>query len=708
MPDERTVNIQGIVSGSPIITGDANTVIQYLTAPIRRLPMDYASRIQDFLTLYLGTPERPVPFGGRDDKLRDLDAWLSDPDRPYALLTAPAGRGKSALLVRWLTSLRTRQPDLKTVFVPVSIRFSTNLASVTFASLAAQLARAFDEDVPTDANTPDEVWRGLCRSYLDRKPPSGGLLVVLDGLDEAANWRPDGALFPQHPLPGLKVLVSARLTVDRPRADDWQRALVWQRLNVTRLDLLPLNHLGLRDVLEKMGVPLDELARQPFIVEELYRLTEGDPLLTGLYVADLWAQGEAVRRLKPEDLRSLRPGYEGYIERWWDDQRVLWGVQSPLREAGVRAVLNLLATALGPLRKEDLLVLADPSAGLDSWTLEDSLRPLARFVVLSGDGYVFAHPRLGEYFWNKLTPNEQRKMEERFLSWGRDVLAKLQSSALSPQQAPPYVVRYYRIHMERAGLPLSDLRPLVETYAWAQAWEMLEGALGSYLSDVQAVWKRASEENCCAAERNDHTPYLGLEIRCALIEASVHSLAANLPTALLAALVKHGMWTMPQALVYLRQMPHENHRAEALVALAECITAEVLLAEVLAVAREIKDDWKRAEVLAAVAARAPAAVLAAVLAAARAIEDDWWRAEVLAAVAERVPDLWPEVLAAAREIGDVEKRAEVLATVAERLANRPRAWLYPCWVETLPVLASRVRPDLLSDLRALAPLIHAL
>ncbi|MGC8947416.1 MAG: hypothetical protein ACP5N6_14815 [Anaerolineae bacterium] len=35
-------------------------------------------------------------------------------------------------------------------------------------------------------------------------------------------------------------------------------------------------------------------------------------------------------------------------------------------------------------------------------------------------------------------------------------------------------------------------------------------------------------------------------------------------------------------------------------------------------------------------------------------------------------------------------------------------WLYPCWAETLPLLARRRRKDLLSDLRALAPVIHAL
>ena len=216
LAEARSVHIGGLVSQSAIVTGDANVVIQYFTKPVRSLPTDYAAHIEEFLTAYLGTPERPVPFGGREDALAALDAWLDDPATPYLLLTAPAGLGKSALLVRWLARLRETHPDLPTVFVPVSIRYSTNLSTVTFAALAAQLARVYGEEVPTDPNTPAPVWKGICASYLRREPPTGHLLVVLDGLDEAADWDVDASLFPQVPPPGLKVAVSARLTATVP------------------------------------------------------------------------------------------------------------------------------------------------------------------------------------------------------------------------------------------------------------------------------------------------------------------------------------------------------------------------------------------------------------------------------------------------------------------------------------------------------------
>jgi hypothetical protein len=53
-------------------------------------------------------------------------------------------------------------------------------------------------------------------------------------------------------------------------------------------------------------------------------------------------------------------------------------------------------------------------------------------------------------------------------------------------------------------------------------------------------------------------------------------------------------------------------------------------------------------------------------------------------------------------------RAEALAALAPRLAELPRPALYPLWDETLSHRARRTRPDLLADLRALVPVIHAL
>ncbi|GCE21926.1 hypothetical protein [Dictyobacter kobayashii] len=65
-----------------------NTVINTFTQGLRALPTDVVTRVKNFLIEYLGKPEQPVPFGGRERDLRHLDEWLEDPQAPPYLLLA--------------------------------------------------------------------------------------------------------------------------------------------------------------------------------------------------------------------------------------------------------------------------------------------------------------------------------------------------------------------------------------------------------------------------------------------------------------------------------------------------------------------------------------------------------------------------------------------------------------------------------------------
>ena len=201
MSGERGISAGGNVIGSILITGDYN-IIQGIT----HLPTDYGTRIRNFIIEYT------VPFGGRDQALAKLDAWLNDPDAyPYLLLAASAGRGKSALLVRWLERLRRRDPDLPLVFVPVSLRFNTASQAVFFAALAARLAHLYGEAVHADLSHAPDFWRGMVGSFLSQPSPKGRLLVVLDGLDEATDW------------PGRTSSPFSR----RPACTWWSRPATW-------------------------------------------------------------------------------------------------------------------------------------------------------------------------------------------------------------------------------------------------------------------------------------------------------------------------------------------------------------------------------------------------------------------------------------------------------------------------------------------------
>ncbi|MGC4099007.1 MAG: ATP-binding protein [Nitrospira sp.] len=219
----KQISIGGDVNNSVIILGNGNTVIHLTpemvdvltrrklstSVPLRDpiveginlLPYDYDQKIQNFLREYLGDEKHPVPFGGRDEALGLLADWLTG-SAPYLLLAAQAGRGKSALLVRWLDSLRTRD-DLALAFVPISIRFGTNMERVFYASLAARLAFLHGDDVPTSSETSTAVYRGRVSDYLS-KPLANGktLVVVLDGLDEASDWQAGPIFCPLRHLSG--------------------------------------------------------------------------------------------------------------------------------------------------------------------------------------------------------------------------------------------------------------------------------------------------------------------------------------------------------------------------------------------------------------------------------------------------------------------------------------------------------------------------
>ncbi|AMY07712.1 hypothetical protein LuPra_00892 [Luteitalea pratensis] len=544
----------------------------------RQLHGDFDGRIQRFLEEYLGRPDAPVPFGGRNAELAQLDRWLADPRAaPYALVAGPAGRGKSALLVHWARQL-TRHADLALVYFPISIRFRTNLANVAFTSIAARLATVHGEPLLAGPETPAEVWRELTAAYLRRPPPAGRrLLVILDGADESADWELGPDLFPAVPTERLRIVVSARYLAGDVDARGWIARLGWSGLRLAHpFDLPPLSARGLTDVLQKSSVPLEVLSQRADVVAELFRLTEGDPLLVNLYVSDLWARGEEVARLRPEDLGALEPGLEGYFHRWWDDQRALWGDDSPFKEPAVDGVFNALACALGPLLTAELLELLPGPRSMAVWTLDDVMSDLKRFVVGDGDtqGYALSHPRLAEYFYDRLAnAGQQHDQELRYVRWCRAWLTRVADGSRPVSEVPAYLLYFTRPHFDRAACTVDDYLGMASN-AWVRAWDRIDkGSYGGFLGDLRRACEIAARDDDAASGRGEPVRYLATELRGPLCTSSIASQAADMPAALLCALLECGVWTSEQAIAYATRIPDQEDRFHSVLALA-AVTAD--------------------------------------------------------------------------------------------------------------------------------------
>ena len=536
-----------------------------------------ANNIRNFTEAYLGTPGAPEPFGGRDAALAELSAWLAAADGPpYLLLTAVAGRGKSALLVRWVQMLAKAPPgsgDCRVIFVPISLRYETSTAADVFSALASRLRRAHGESAPLP---PDVNWQQAAVDALSRDAPDGStLLVVIDGLDEAAGWRAGLATFPRHPGARVRMVVSARHTGQRRDNAAWRAALGWTTPEIAAsMELPPLDGAGLRDVLTRMGSPLDALRDHSHVVDELARLTDGDPLLVRMYVKELWSQDRSAR-LAAADLRGLDKGLEGFFDWWWWDQEKQWGEEFASKQAHVRATFNVLATALGPLDRRHLLgLLARSPTQVDGDELSAALGVLDRFVVSEASGrvYVLAHPRFASYRYDTLKADGlAQKYDQLFLDWGADALADIARGAA----APPYVVRFLGAHLERAAADPASFAPLASE-RWRMAWESVAEDDSGFLTDLERASAAAREADRALVRAGKQPAHLALQFRCALARATMRGRAMLVAPQMPGALMRYGVWSARRAFAHVRRIESERARATAIAALAPSLDDQTL------------------------------------------------------------------------------------------------------------------------------------
>jgi hypothetical protein len=437
-----------------------------------------------------------APFAGREAELAALEDWRASDDR-FALLVAEAGSGKSALLARWADQLAGQ--GVRVVWAPVSLRFGTSRGSAVRGLIEGRL-RVLGVKAAVGDFTDALRARG------------DDVVVIVDGVDEAQDEELIRDLSSLATAKTVKLLVSARTLVDRD-AVGWARHLGWSDARLVSLG--PLDRAGLAALLGEPALPAT-------VLTELVRITQGNALLARLLVereGGAWIRRASVS-LATEALGTLREGLDGIFDSWWRDQESAWAAMgdSGRHRESIDAVLAALATALAPVpvallvqvvqghveqRAESVSRSASASAGVDDVGegVRNALSALGRFVVHGkSEEITFAHPRLSQYFLERLSQGERAAWNRAHLAVTRAWADRVVNASVAPRDVPEYVLSTHCAYLTRCDSETAateegffdELDALVVP-AWLDAWEALEGGATGFSADVRAVWSRVDQ-----------------------------------------------------------------------------------------------------------------------------------------------------------------------------------------------------------------------
>ncbi len=524
-------------------------------------PYKVTGKIKFFRDSYLISDSGPLAFGGRDQEIQFLNSWLQDEGAPNRLLmTAPTGRGKSALLVRWTEELRRTVVGecWQIVFVPISLRFNTNRPSVFYESFASRLVEIDGKPIQNPVGDPEGFYTGIIAQKLGELAETNQkILIVIDGVDEALGQKFDMTIFPVTLPVTMKIIVSARELLGDHGANGWKKRLEWDGgIRVSTIELTTLDRAGIDGVLKSIVIGDFE----PSVIDRLMELTAGEPLLVRLYAEDIADKYKSQGTFSVADLINIKPGFAAFFSRWLTQQRQAWKDEGQeIDEPLLEAVLKIFSCALGPIPAEHFSrVLSSLTKELPSISISRLLSPIKRFINgdgSDGSGYVLNHPKFSEflreeYFDNKTT----QEVHLKFVNWGNSILEQANSDKNDQPDIPAYLLQYYPQHLEASQAPVDKyVRLLSKDWWWS--WRRFEGGDRGFSSTIQSVLSRIGST---VHYLPDVSGMAKMRIRAALCQSSINSIVSNFPCELLTLALDEELVTLTQALHSIELQPTEN------------------------------------------------------------------------------------------------------------------------------------------------------
>lgn len=636
-------------------------------------------------------------FSGREWLLDKIDDFLHEKDRGYLVLEANAGLGKTTFLA-WLVRERG--------YIHHFSELARGIDRIPDAqrNLAAQIVRACElgghEDLdvlPGGAARPDFL-HNLLKQASDNLRDGKKIILVVDGLDEAGALPNQNALGLPPILPRGVYIIASQRPIQVPLSVD---VATTPRRLISLLAHSPHNLADMRKYLKRA-------ATWTGVAQALQRggysqLEFVDTLMAkcrGVWVYLHYVVHEIERgERSPLDLDMLPEGITQYYARNWampraQDEHAWYSIYLP--------VLSTLAALGDSVTSARLCTLAgiEDEQTLEYLLMEKWVPFLTSDRSDTGFTYRLYHTSLREFFEGQIDPDQQltsaewRLVEELKEATRRahsriadqiltelksyDSLQKTTQSYTGQDVYKQYGLRYLITHLGKAGR-IRDIQDLLasETETGSNSWYDMHFRmrnLTGYMVDLEQSRQLMAQHDLSEAEADRLCPYIGHEILLSLCQASLNTLANNIPSDLLRAMAMHRVWPTNELLVYARQVPETKRRVQTLNAITPYMPSEHL-SSVVMMARSIRNETLRTSVLTSVARQMQPSLFQELLDAVKEMRDLYCKTSLLAEV---VPFVGPEI------------KSEV---ISEALTYADTLYGYNTWAEAVTALLPHLPSD---------------
>lgn len=616
-------------------------------------------------------------FVGRQFVFEELDSFIQGEDtRPgYFRIVADAGIGKTALAAE--IARRYNAPAYFLSAAEGRTRWDRLIASLCTQIIARyQLPYSY---LPERAGETTDFLQALLREAADREKP---VLVVVDGMDEAnlLPGRPgtDGLYLPRNLPQGVFFVLTQRPGISHLVPLPGVREETFRIEGDDPYQLADIREL-IRVYAERPGVSAALAQNEPAIsidkfVAALEKASQGNFMYLRYILSDIEVGKPGII---PLQLELLPKGLNGYYEQFWRRMVPAQGasrtIRDEWREVG-EPTITILGTAQEPVSVDWISRLIQRSV---SDILDYALRPWEQFlscdkVRFPEERWRIVHRSFAEFLAQKidLTVTHSRIADHYLALWGgfdqnlprlqtpksRDAdegygLRHLVSHLLAAGRAVD-VHRVLRAQWDthtqhrpkqacnilRLGRPFSDAQfnQNKATNVWYWSHNKANDRAG-YVQDYLRGWECAERATISGADPGKSATGIGLEMRYALIQSSLNSMAESIPPALLASLVANHHWGVRDAIIYIGRISESRRRAEAVIGVAPYATDYDRPDDFVSIVCGLEQDLHKIDGFIAIATYLPERVFPEIIALLDRgeVKSEMGKARVLASIARK-------------------------------------------------------------------------